>query len=158
MAPDPSKRWFGRLLRPYHWLQSRHLAEDGSAFAFGARLVATMALTVVLVTVTAYVLLERNLARRQIASHATVTASDAKAFESLASHSSSTTDAIVNVDPLLESVAARPGALIRDHSRWAGLRTWATITRALTRVARHASRQSQAAQAPGDGHRTSPLA
>jgi diguanylate cyclase (GGDEF)-like protein len=111
-ALDPSKPRFGRWLRVYRWLQRCHrAATQGSAVAFSGRLLATLLLTWVLVGVTAYVLLERNLAQRQIASYGAVQAADAKAFESLGSHASSTSEGILNVDRLIDGVASRPGAL-----------------------------------------------
>ena len=119
-APNPSEPRFVRLLRAYRWLRGRRAAKDGSSFAFGVRLLATVALTSAVIGITAYVLLERNLAQRQITSYAAVQASDAKAFEDLASGAHSRTDAILEVDLLLDSVAHRPGvreAILLDRRR-----------------------------------------
>jgi diguanylate cyclase (GGDEF)-like protein len=111
VASSPSKPRFGRLLHPYRRLQRRNrVAKDGSHFAFGARLLATVVLTSALIAITTFVLLERNLAHRQITSYEAVQASDAQAFESLASASHSRSDAIVIVDQLLDGIARRPGA------------------------------------------------
>lgn len=110
-APDQSKPRFGPFLHAYRWLQARrHAAEEGSAFAFGVRLLITVALSAAAIGITAYVLLERNLAHRQISSYAAVQVSDAKAFESVAASASSRADAISNIDRLLDSIAHRPGA------------------------------------------------
>jgi diguanylate cyclase (GGDEF)-like protein len=120
-APAPSTSRFGRLLHPYRWLRGPHHAtNDGSSFAFGARLFATFALTASLIGAAAYALLDRNLAQRQINSYAEVQASDAKAFQVLASGAHSRTDAIFEVDRLLNSVGHRPGvreAILLDKRR-----------------------------------------
>jgi diguanylate cyclase (GGDEF)-like protein len=122
VAVDPSKPRAGRLLSAYRWRQSerRRTASNGSSFAFGFRLFATLALTSSLIAITAYTLLDRNLARRQITSYAEVQASDAKAFEALASGAHTRSDAILEVDRLLHSVGDRPGvreALLLDSRR-----------------------------------------
>jgi diguanylate cyclase (GGDEF)-like protein len=110
-APDPSKPRFGRLLGAYRWFQGRNrAAKNGSSFAFGARLLATGGVTVLAVTITAYVLLERNLAQRQINSYAVVQRSDARAIEKLAARAPSPRDAIHDADSLVDSAGTRPGA------------------------------------------------
>jgi diguanylate cyclase (GGDEF)-like protein len=111
VAPESSKPWVGKLPHPRRWLQRRRGGgEDGSAFAFGARLAATVVVTAALIGITAYVLLDRNLAQRQIAAYASVQRSDANAFEKLAARAASPSQVIPDVDALLDSVAKRPGA------------------------------------------------
>jgi diguanylate cyclase (GGDEF)-like protein len=80
-------------------------------FAFGARLVATVLLTFVLVGTGAYVLLERNLAQREIADYAAGQRADVRAFESVAAGAVSRADAISRIDVILDSVAKDPGTL-----------------------------------------------
>jgi hypothetical protein len=110
MGPEPSKPRAGRLLHPHRWLQGRHRAgEDGSAFSFGIRLLATVALTFALVGITGFVLVERNLAQRQIADFAAAQRADAKAFEREGTRATSTADGIGDIDRLLEGVSQRPG-------------------------------------------------
>src|SRR5450759_1506956 len=110
LAPEPSKPPGSRLLHSPRWLQKRHrVDEDGSAFAFGVRLLATVALTFALVGITGYVLVERNLAQRQITDFATAQRADAKAFEREGIRATSTADGIGDINRLLEGVAQRPG-------------------------------------------------
>jgi diguanylate cyclase (GGDEF)-like protein len=80
-------------------------------FAFGARLVATVLLTFALIGTGAYVLLERNLAQREITDYAAGQRADVRAFETVASGAVSTADAIRRIDVILESVAKDPGTL-----------------------------------------------
>ncbi len=80
-------------------------------FAFGARLVATVLLTFVLVGTGAYVLLERNLAQREITDYAAGQRADVRAFEAVASGAVSRADAIRRIDVILDSVARDPGTL-----------------------------------------------
>jgi diguanylate cyclase (GGDEF)-like protein len=102
---------FGRLLQLYRRARGRRRGpSDGSALAFGARLLATLLLTSAVVGIAAYVLLERNLAQRQITSYSAVHASDATALQGLASRAASTKDMLLDIDRLLASVAHRPGA------------------------------------------------
>jgi diguanylate cyclase (GGDEF)-like protein len=110
LAPEPSEPRAGRLLHPPRWLQGRHRAgEDGPAFAFGIRLLATVALTFALVGITGYVLLERNLAQRQITNYAAAQRADAKAFEREGTRATSTEDGIGDINRLLEGVSQRAG-------------------------------------------------
>jgi len=112
VPPEPSTLRSGRGLNPYRWLLARrHTREDGSAFGFGIRLFATVMLTFVLVGVTSYVLLERNLAHRQISDYAEGQRADAKAFEREGTRASSTADGIGDIERLLEGVEQRPGTL-----------------------------------------------
>jgi diguanylate cyclase (GGDEF)-like protein len=82
---------------------------EGSTFAFGLRLLATVALAFGLVGFTGYVFLERNLAHRQISSYAATLRADARAFEHEAARGTSPSDALLRMDPLLDAVAHRPG-------------------------------------------------
>src|SRR5450631_2193162 len=109
MAPEPSRPRAGRLRDPRRWLQKRHPSgEDGSAYAFGIRLFATVALTFALGGVTSYVLLVRNLAQQQVAQYAAVQRADAKAFEGVGSRATSPTDAMLDINRLLEGTSQRP--------------------------------------------------
>src|ERR1700683_371879 len=62
-------------------LRGHFRAEDGSAFSFGVRLLATAALTFVVIGITGFVLLERNLAQRQITDYASAQRADGRALE-----------------------------------------------------------------------------
>jgi diguanylate cyclase (GGDEF)-like protein len=96
-------------LPPYRWLRARlRASEDGSAFAFGVRLLATVVLTFALTGVTSYLLLERNLARLQIDQYAQSQRADAKAFELESTRATGTTDGLGDIDRLLEGIAQRP--------------------------------------------------
>jgi diguanylate cyclase (GGDEF)-like protein len=92
-------------------LQRRRGEEDGSAFAFGVRLLATVALAFALTGVTGYVLLERNMAHRLITDYAEGQRADARAFELEGSRATNTADGIGDVERLLEGVEQRPGTL-----------------------------------------------
>jgi len=109
-APEPSRPWAGRLLHPGRWLQKRRPSgEDGSAYAFGVRLVATVALTFALVAVTSYVLLVRTLAQQQVTQYAAVQRADAKALEAVGSRATSPADAMLDINLLLDGTSRRPG-------------------------------------------------
>jgi diguanylate cyclase (GGDEF)-like protein len=111
-APGPSKPRAGRLLHPRRWRQQRHPADkDGSAFAFGIRLFATVALTFALVGVTGYVLLVGNLAQQQVTNYAAVQQADAKSFEHMGAGAASAAGVIGQIDRFLDIVALRPGTL-----------------------------------------------
>jgi diguanylate cyclase (GGDEF)-like protein len=112
-APESSKPGqVGRLLRPRRWLGARHRAgQQGSAFAFGIRLFASVLLTFALVGVTAYVFLERNQAQQQIHDYAAAQQADAKAFEAAGARAASPTEAIDDINAILDGVAKRPGTL-----------------------------------------------
>src|SRR5450755_422552 len=106
MAPEPLRPRAGRLLHPGRWLQKRRPSgEDSLAYAFSIRLFATVALTFVLVGVTSYVLLVRNLAQQQVAQYAAVQRADAKAFEGVGSRATSPTDAMLDINRLLEGTS-----------------------------------------------------
>src|SRR5450755_4799892 len=109
MAPEPLRPRAGRLLHPGRWLQKRRSSgEDGSAYAFGVRLVATVALTFAPVGVTSYVLLVRTLAQQQVTQYAAVQRADAKALEGVGSRATSPTDAMLDINLLLEGASQRP--------------------------------------------------
>jgi diguanylate cyclase (GGDEF)-like protein len=107
--PQPSTLRSGWGLRPYRWLQGRRRAsEDGSALAFGVRLLATVVLTLALIGLTSYVLLERDLAHLRISEYAASQRADARAFEREGTRASSAADGIGDVGRLLEGIAQRP--------------------------------------------------
>jgi diguanylate cyclase (GGDEF)-like protein len=87
----------------------RPASHDDSAFTFGIRLFATVALTFVLIGVSGYLLLERNLAHGQISDYASGQRADAKAFENQGDRATSTADGIADIQRLLEGVEERPG-------------------------------------------------
>src|ERR1700730_1423956 len=110
----------GRLLHPSRWLGERHRAdEQGSAFAFGIRLLASVVLTFALVGIGTFVLLERNLAQRQIDDYGAAQRADVKAFEAVAARASRPTEALEDIGVILDGVAKRPGTreavLIDQH-------------------------------------------
>jgi diguanylate cyclase (GGDEF)-like protein len=109
VAPDTSKSGPRRLMCAYRSLQRRLAARDGSSLAFGARLLTTVVLSAALIGITAYVLLERDLAHQQVVDQSVVQASDAVGFENLGSRASDPKDAIYDANGLLDSVAKRPG-------------------------------------------------
>jgi diguanylate cyclase (GGDEF)-like protein len=101
-----------RRLHPYRWLLARHRnGEEGSAFAFGMRLLATVALTFALTGITGYVLLERNMAQQLISNYAEGQRADARAFELEGTRATGTADGIGDIERLLEGVEQRPGTL-----------------------------------------------
>jgi len=77
--------------------------------AFGLRLFATVALAFALVAITGFLLLEHNLATRQITDYAASQRADAKAFEHEATRATNPADGIADVARLLEGVEERPG-------------------------------------------------
>jgi diguanylate cyclase (GGDEF)-like protein len=109
-APKPSRSGSHLVAHPLRRLHRRSRAgEDGSAFVFGLRLIATVTLTFALVGATGYVLLERRLADRQITDYAAAQRADAKAFERVSARATSPTDAILDIDRLLDGISQRPG-------------------------------------------------
>jgi diguanylate cyclase (GGDEF)-like protein len=109
---DRSRHPGGRLLNLRRWLRERRRAgDDGSAFAFGVRLLATVILTFALVGAIGYILLDRNLSHRQMADYAAAQRADADAFEGVGSREANPTDAILDIDRLLQGVSQRPGIL-----------------------------------------------
>jgi diguanylate cyclase (GGDEF)-like protein len=110
VGPQASRPGLGRLIRPHRWLPGARAArEDGSGLAFGLRLLATVVLACALVGITGYLFLERNLANRQISGYAAVLRADAKAFEQAGTQAGSPAKALIQIDPLLDAVAHRPG-------------------------------------------------
>ncbi len=112
----PAAPGFGLQLR--RGLHPRRLAharlrarENDSAFGFGARLFAAVALTFTLIGVVGYVLVDHNLERRQIENYAAAQRADARGFEDVAGRAASPAEAIAQVDRLLDAVARRPGTL-----------------------------------------------
>src|SRR5271155_5268331 len=108
-SSTPGSTW---RVHPYRWLLARRRdAEDGSAFAFGVRLLATVALTFALTGITAYVLLERNTAHQLISSYRESQRADARAFELESTRTTGTADGIGDIQLLLEGVEQRPDTL-----------------------------------------------
>jgi hypothetical protein len=101
-----------RGLHLYRWLLARHRdGEDGSAFTFGIRLLATVTLTFALIGITGYVLLERNMAHQLISNYAEGQRADARAFELEGTRATGTVDGIGDIQRLLEGVEQPPGTL-----------------------------------------------
>jgi hypothetical protein len=101
-----------RALHPRHLAHARLRArENDSAFGFGARLFAAVALTFALIGLVGYVLIDRNLEHRQIQNYAAAQRADAQGFEDVAAHADSSADAIAQIDRLLDAIARRPGTL-----------------------------------------------
>lgn len=107
--PYLSKLRFRRLFHTHRWLQGPRAAKDGSSFAFGARLLATVLLSAALIGITTYVVLERDLAHQEITDQAVIQATDSRAFEDIASRAEDTPDALHDIDGMLDSVAHRTG-------------------------------------------------
>jgi diguanylate cyclase (GGDEF)-like protein len=107
VAPKPLQR--------RSWIRAHGQAgEDGSALAFGVRLLATVVLTLALVGITGYVLLEHSLAQRQIDSYAAAVRADAASFERQDAEGrapSSAASTIRGIQRLLDAVAQQPGIL-----------------------------------------------
>jgi diguanylate cyclase (GGDEF)-like protein len=100
------------VLDPRHWLAKRRIAgESDSAFGFGARLFAAVALTFALIGVVGYALIDHNLERRQIKNFADAQRADARGIEDTAAHAASLADANRGIDRLLDAIARRPGML-----------------------------------------------
>ncbi|MFI4977292.1 MAG: EAL domain-containing protein [Solirubrobacterales bacterium] len=114
-APKPSEPRVGRLLHPHRWLRGRDRAgEDGSALAFGIRLLASVVLTLALVGITGYALLERSLAQRQITNYAAALRADARSFERQDTEGpapASEASTIRGIQRLLDAIAQQPGIL-----------------------------------------------
>jgi diguanylate cyclase (GGDEF)-like protein len=109
---EPALSRLGRLRHPHRQPLDRHAgAEDGSAVAFGVRLLATVVLTFAVISASGYLLLERTLAHRQITDYAATQRGDAKAIEHEADNATSPADAVVDIDHLLDGVAQREGTL-----------------------------------------------
>lgn len=82
---------------------------DSSAFSFGFRLLASVALSFALMGIAAYLLLEHNLAQRQVTEYAAAQRADARAFEDVGGRATSASDDTRDIRGLLKGVARRPG-------------------------------------------------
>ncbi len=114
-APSPPALPTAQSGRGPRWyrqrLERRRDGEEGSAFAFGIRLFASVAVAFALTAITGYVLLERDLAHLQISEYAENQRGDARAFERQGTRATSTADGSADISRLLEGVAQRPGTL-----------------------------------------------
>jgi diguanylate cyclase (GGDEF)-like protein len=100
------------VLDPRRWLAKRRIAgESDSAFGFGARMFAAVALTFALIGVVGYVLIDRNLEHRQTENYAAELRADAKGFEVDDLRAVSPAKTIRDIDQLLAAIARRPGTL-----------------------------------------------
>jgi diguanylate cyclase (GGDEF)-like protein len=114
LGPDTSRLWDGlrRSLDLRRWRMGRRLVgENGTAFGFGTRLFATIALTFALIGVTGYVLIDRKLEHRQIENYAADQRVDAQGFEDQSAHAASRADAIREIDQLLDAIGRHSGTL-----------------------------------------------
>jgi diguanylate cyclase (GGDEF)-like protein len=94
------------------WLAERRVAgENDSAFGFGMRLFVAIALTFILIGVVGYVLVDRNLSRRQIDSYAAIQRADADSFEDEIAGTAGKPDVVGQVEEQLRGVQRRPGTL-----------------------------------------------
>ena len=110
--PPRPRGWLRRALAVRGALAARRVArENDSAFAFGARLFAAVALTFVLIGALGYVLVDHNLERRQIQIYAADQRADARGFEDVAGRAPTPAEAIARIDRLLDAIARRPGTL-----------------------------------------------
>jgi diguanylate cyclase (GGDEF)-like protein len=108
VAPEPPKSP-ARPRRPGWRIRDRRAGGDSSAFAFGFRLLASVALSFALMGIAAYLLLEHNLAQRQITEYAAAQRADARAFEGVGDRATSASDGTRDIGGLLKGVARRPG-------------------------------------------------
>jgi diguanylate cyclase (GGDEF)-like protein len=110
-APRLSGR-LRRALDPRRGLAERRTArENDSAFAFGARMFAAVALAFALLGALGYMLVDHNLERHQIQTYADDQRADARSFEDVAGRAATPADALVQIDRLLDAIARRPGTL-----------------------------------------------
>ncbi len=100
LARRPAMRWRAFRARAHG---------DDSGLAFGARLAITTLLAFALVAIAAFLVLEHNLANRQISEYATSQRADVKAFELQGTRAVGTADGLLDIDRLLDGVAQRPG-------------------------------------------------
>jgi diguanylate cyclase (GGDEF)-like protein len=94
-------------------------SDESAAFAFNLRLLLTVLMSFALVGVVGYLVLERSLAQRQINDYASSQRADGAAFEDVGTRSTSTADALGDIDTLLDGIARRPGtreAMLIDQS------------------------------------------
>jgi diguanylate cyclase (GGDEF)-like protein len=105
-------QWLRRALDPRRRLAERRIArEHGSAFGFGARLFAAIALTFALIGAVGYVLIDRNLEHHQIKSYSESQRADAEGFEDIGVDAPSHAQAVREIDRLLDVIGHRPGTL-----------------------------------------------
>jgi|GEM_PF-933273 len=96
--------------RLWGWLGRRgDVSDEGAAFAFSLRLLLTVVASFALVGVVGYLVLERSLAHRQISDYASSQRADGAALEAVGTRSTSTADALGDIDTLLDGIARRPG-------------------------------------------------
>jgi diguanylate cyclase (GGDEF)-like protein len=101
-----------KVLDPRRRLAERRIARDhGSAFGFGARLFAAVALTFALIGAVGYVLIDRNLEHHQIKSYSENQRADADGFEDIGVDAASPAQAVGQIDRLLDVIGHRPGTL-----------------------------------------------
>jgi diguanylate cyclase (GGDEF)-like protein len=111
-AASPPRNGLRRTLDPQRWLAERRVAgENGSAFGFGMRLFVAIALAFALIGVIGYVLVDRNLQRRQIDSYAAIQRADADGFEDEIAGTAGKTDVERQIEAQLRGVQRRPGTL-----------------------------------------------
>jgi diguanylate cyclase (GGDEF)-like protein len=109
---ESSRRSVRRLLNSGRWLAGRRYDGDkSSAVAFGIRLLATLLLTFAVVGTTAFVLVEHNLAQRQIDRYAGAQRADAKALEAVGVRAPGSKEGMNEIYAILDSVGNRPGTL-----------------------------------------------
>jgi diguanylate cyclase (GGDEF)-like protein len=110
-APGLSQR-LRKALDPRRRLAERRIRSDhDSAFGFGARLFAAVALTFALIGAVGYVLIDRKLEHHQIENHAESQQADAKGFEDIGVDAASPAEAVRQIDRLLDVIGHRPGTL-----------------------------------------------
>jgi diguanylate cyclase (GGDEF)-like protein len=96
--------------RVWGWFRRRGDGSDeGAALAFNLRLLLTVLMSFALVGIVGYFVLERSLAHRQISDYAASQRADGAAFEDVGTRSTSTADALGDIDRLLDGIARRPG-------------------------------------------------
>jgi diguanylate cyclase (GGDEF)-like protein len=106
-----------RLLRGL--IERARSGEDGSAVAFAVRMGLSIAVTFAVVGIVGYLLLERNLAHRQISEYAAAQRADVAGFERAAAAAPSTAAQLLDIDRVLDVTAHRPGtrlAVLVDHN------------------------------------------
>jgi diguanylate cyclase (GGDEF)-like protein len=109
---ESSRRSVRRLLNSGRWLGGgRHDGDQSSAVVFGVRLLATLLLTFAVVGATAFVLVEHNLAQRQIGRYAGAQRADAKALEAVGVRAPGSKEGMNEIYAILDSVGNRPGTL-----------------------------------------------
>jgi diguanylate cyclase (GGDEF)-like protein len=110
-APGTAQR-LRKALDPRRRLAERRIRRDhGSAFGFGARLFAAVALTFALIGAVGYVLIDRKLEHHQIKSYSENQRADAKGFEDIGADAASPVQAVAQIDRLLDVIGHRPGTL-----------------------------------------------